>query len=199
MLEGFTVIALITGVVVPVAAVKYSVSVTMKKAKEKELEDERNQRIKLLHNFMRELELTMDHYEKKKRYYSKEPLAAHLIVNSPLFNAVDHPNLIAGVWDLLRAYQALNTAIDSLPTLIAPIHQSAIDLLKNPLIKWFNPGLVDAANKTAQETADEIIGKAAMEIFSVAVVLYPYVDKYLYAITTEAERNLLKKVEYSYK
>jgi hypothetical protein len=199
MLEGFTVMALITGVVVPVAAVKYSVIVTMKRAKEKELEDERNQRIKLLHNFMRELELTMDHYEKKKRYYSKEPLAAHLIVNSPLFNAVDHPNLIAGVWDLLRAYQALDTAIDSLPTLIAPIHQSAIDLLKNPLIKWFNPGIVDAANKTAQETADEIIGKAAMEIFSVAVVLYPYVNKYLYAVTTEAERNLLKKVEYSYK
>ncbi|WP_145409260.1 hypothetical protein [Paenibacillus xylanexedens] len=118
---------LFTGVVVPIGAVLFSVKVTMEKAKEKELEEEQNQRIKLLHMLRHELKTVITHYNAKKKYYTKESLTGKLITNSSLFNVKEHRTMLNGLWEYLRGYESLNTAIDTIPMQFAPIQTALLD------------------------------------------------------------------------
>ncbi|MEI2281253.1 hypothetical protein [Paenibacillus polysaccharolyticus] len=167
---------LFTGVAVPIFAVLLSVRVTLKKAKEKELEDERNQRIKLLHMLRHELKTVITHYNAKNKYYTKESLTGKLIVNSPLFNVKEHKAMLNGLWEYLRGYESLNTAIDSIPMQFAPIQTAILDSSTEP------SGLHDF--KKFKELSDEFVNKEIVSIIDESVQ---------YIIT--AAKPLLEEVE----
>ncbi|GGH46447.1 hypothetical protein GCM10008014_09120 [Paenibacillus silvae] len=168
---------LFTGVAVPIFAVLLSVRVTMKKAKEKELEDERNQRIKLLHMLRHELKTVITHYNAKNKYYTKESLTGKLIVNSPLFNVNEHKAMLNGLWEYLRGYESLNTAIDTIPMQFAPIQTAILDLSKNMIGLHNMAKYKKLSDEFVNEEIEPIIDESVQYIIAAAKPLLEEVEK----------------------
>lgn len=127
MWDSGLIMTLFTGVVVPVGAVYLSVKVTNNWAKKKQLKDEFIQREKLLKMLKHELQTVLEHYEQENKYYSRETLTGKLIIESPCFNTSDHQELLNKLWEYMRGYQSLNTAIESIPMINSPIQTVILD------------------------------------------------------------------------
>lgn len=93
----------------------------------REKKNSRNQRIKLLLMLKAELKITLEYYENKKKYYTRNSFTCSEIVNNPIFNMDQHSELLTKVWELLRSYDALNTAIDSIPSMFNPLQIKIIN------------------------------------------------------------------------
>ncbi|MDT0124192.1 hypothetical protein Q9R46_16150 [Paenibacillus sp. RRE4] len=168
---------LFTGVVVPVGAVLFSVKVTMKKAKEKELEEEQNQRIKLLHMLRHELKTVTTHYNSENKYYTKESFTGKLIVASPLFNVKEHKVMLNGLWEYLRGYESLNTAIDAIPMQFAPIQTALLDLSKNSVGLHSISTYKKLSDKFVNDEIVPIIDESVQYIITAAKPLLEEVEK----------------------
>ncbi|MGN7354428.1 hypothetical protein ACTHPJ_24095 [Paenibacillus amylolyticus] len=168
---------LFTGVVVPVGAVLFSVKVTMEKAKEKELEEEQNQRIKLLHMLRHELKTVITHYNSENKYYTKESLTGKLIVASPLFNVKEHKVMLNGLWEYLRGYESLNTAIDTIPMQFAPIQTVLLDLSKNSVGLHSISTYKELSDKFVNDEIVPIIDESVQYIITAAKPLSEEVEK----------------------
>ncbi|MCG7377409.1 hypothetical protein MH215_10415 [Paenibacillus sp. ACRSA] len=166
----------IGSVIMPLIAVLIGWWLANMRADKKEKKDEQNQRIKLLHMLSHELETVIRHYNEKKKYYTKESLTGKLIVNSPLFNVDNHKDMLSGLWEYLRGYESLNTAIDTIPMQFAP---KQLALLDESRYASNNYNL-----EKYKELSDEFVNKEIASIIDESVQ---------YIIT--AARPLLEEVE----
>lgn len=93
----------------------------------REKKNSKIQRIKLLNILSEELKIAIQYYEIKKTYYTRNSFMCNEIINNPIFNMNQHSELLTKVWELLRSYEALNTAIDSVPSMFNPLHIKIIN------------------------------------------------------------------------
>ncbi|PQP82811.1 hypothetical protein [Paenibacillus sp. PCH8] len=165
-----------TGIVVPIGSVFIGWSLANWRADRKEKKDEQIQRLKLLKMLQYELVTTLAYYSENKKYYSKETMTGNLIIDSPLFNVDDHELFMKGVWELLRAYQDLNTAIDSVPNMFSSVQGLHIHNEMNP--SAFKPEGAESKflNQTNQYI-DKIMDESTMYIIDAAKPLLEEVNR----------------------
>lgn len=170
---------LFTSVVVPVGAVFLSVYVTNKIAKQKALQDEKNQRIKLLNMLENELETVIRHYNETGKYYLRETITGHLIVNSPCFNLSDHQALLNKLWEYMRGYQSLNTAINSIPIQTSQIQTAILTASKVPVpfLNLFNIEKHKVLTEELDNHINDIIDRSTGYIIEAAIPLLGEVER----------------------
>lgn len=142
----------IGSIIMPLIAVIIGWWLANWRADRKEKRNEQNQRIKLLHMLKNELNTVLKHYDNKGKYYFRNTLTAQLVNTSSLFTTEDHNELLNSLWEYIRGYESLNTAIDSIPAMTTPKRKAIFDMSKR---WWGNYDLIKY-NKLSKLIDDEI-------------------------------------------
>lgn len=155
------------------------------RADRKELKDEKNQRIKLLHMLKHELKTVITHYNARNKYYTKESLTGKLIVNNPLFNVKEHKAMLSGLWEYLRGYESLNTAIDTIPMQFAPIQTALLKMSPEPSGSYDWTKYKVLSDKFVDEEIVPIIDESVQYIITAAKPLLEEVEKQIRLIESK--------------
>ncbi|PZT54344.1 hypothetical protein [Paenibacillus silvae] len=142
----------IGSVIMPLIAVLIGWWLANWRADRKEKRAEQNQRLKLLHMLRHELNTVLKHYDAKGKYYLRNPLTGQIVNNSSLLNVEDHKELLERLWEYMRGYESLNTAIESIPAMTTPKRKVIFDMSK----RWWGDYDLVKYNKLSKHVDDEI-------------------------------------------
>lgn len=150
------------------------------RADRKERKDEKNQRIKLLHMLRHELQQVTKFYEEHNDYYSRSSITGHQVIESNVFNTLDHEELMHKLMDYLRKYHTFTETLDSFPVMFAPVQARVLRLSTNEMMR----------------ERDKVKLKMLEPVFTAAKPLVKEVEKQIQRINeSKQQRRLMRFIE----